>query len=176
LEKIDEQTGLVALILGLGSPMRPLRAGRRSRSENAQSVLRRPERLRAGACSIHPDDSVHFVVSTSAISRLGLHLSGLSEVSSTSDISNLLAQGVHLMQSWSDIIGYLAAILLVLTFFMRDMVQLRITAICSSIAWLVYGFLNALYPIIILHLVLAPLNAYRLWQSLRQPGSGRGVS
>jgi uncharacterized membrane protein (GlpM family) len=77
------------------------------------------------------------------------------------------------MQSWSDIIGYLAALLLVLTFFMRDMMQLRITAICSSIAWMVYGFSDALYPIIILHLVLGPLNAYRLWQSLQRPGSAQ---
>ena len=77
------------------------------------------------------------------------------------------------MQSWSDIIGYLAALLLVLTFFMRYMMQLSITAICSSIAWLVYGFSDALYPIIILHLVLAPLNAYRLWQTFQQPGSAQ---
>jgi hypothetical protein len=60
------------------------------------------------------------------------------------------------MPSWSEIVGYLGAFLLVLTFFMRDMVQLRITAICSSVAWLVYGFSDALYPINILHLVLAP--------------------
>jgi hypothetical protein len=79
------------------------------------------------------------------------------------------------MPSWSDIIGYLAAFLLVLTFFMRDMVQLRITAICSSIAWLVYGFSDALYPVIILHLVLAPLNAYRLWQTLKDKKDQRDI-
>jgi hypothetical protein len=71
------------------------------------------------------------------------------------------------MPSWSDIIGYLGAFLLVMTFFVRDMVQLRITAICSSIAWL--------YPIIILHLVLAPPNAYRLWQTLKDKKDQRDI-
>ena len=79
------------------------------------------------------------------------------------------------MPSWSDIIGYLGAFLLVMTFFVRDMVQLRITAICFSIAWLVYGFSDALYPIIILHLVLAPLNAYRLWQTLKDKKDQRDI-
>ena len=36
-------------------------------------------------------------------------------------------------------IGYFAAFLLVLTFFMRNMIRLRITAIYSSLAWLVSG-------------------------------------
>jgi CRP/FNR family transcriptional regulator, cyclic AMP receptor protein len=69
---------------------------------------------------------------------------------------------------WLDAIGYLAGFLLVLTFFMRRMVPLRIVAICSSVAWLVYGALGGLYPIIILHIVLLPLNIYRLWQALRE--------
>jgi hypothetical protein len=77
------------------------------------------------------------------------------------------------MHNWFDLVGYLAGILLVLTFFMRDMVQLRITAICSSIAWLAYGFSATLYPIIILHLILAPLNVYRLTQTLRRPRMAR---
>jgi CRP/FNR family transcriptional regulator, cyclic AMP receptor protein len=69
------------------------------------------------------------------------------------------------MHGWTDLIGYLAAVLLVLTFFMRNMVALRATAICSSLAWLAYGCVDALYPIIVLHLVLLPINSYRLWQA-----------
>jgi len=52
------------------------------------------------------------------------------------------------MHAWTDAIGYFAAFLLVLTFFMRSMIQLRVTAICSSLAWLVYGCADTLYPII----------------------------
>ena len=73
------------------------------------------------------------------------------------------------MHNWTDLIGYLAAFLLMLTFFMRSMVELRITAICSSFAWLTYGWLDTLYPIIALHLVLLPLNSYRLWQDVKRP-------
>ena len=70
------------------------------------------------------------------------------------------------MHAWTDAIGYFAAFLLVLTFFMRSMIQLRITAICSSLAWMVYGCADTLYPVIVLHSVLLPLNSYRLWQTL----------
>jgi CRP/FNR family transcriptional regulator, cyclic AMP receptor protein len=73
------------------------------------------------------------------------------------------------MHAWTDMIGYIAAVLLVLTFFMRNMVALRATAICSSLAWLAYGYIGTLYPIIVLHLVLLPINSYRLWQAVRQP-------
>jgi hypothetical protein len=48
-------------------------------------------------------------------------------------------------------------------------IRLRITAICSSLAWLVYGLVGTLFPIIILHSVLLPLNSYRLWQELHRP-------
>jgi hypothetical protein len=80
------------------------------------------------------------------------------------------------MHAWTDAIGYFAAFLLVLTFFVRSMIQLRVTAICSSLAWLVYGCADTLYPIIVLHSVLLPLNSYRLWQtgSAALAGSWRG--
>ena len=70
------------------------------------------------------------------------------------------------MHALTGAIGYFATFLLVLTFFMRSMIQLRIAAICSSLAWLVYGWADTLYPIIALHAVLLPFNSYRLWQDL----------
>jgi CRP/FNR family transcriptional regulator, cyclic AMP receptor protein len=73
------------------------------------------------------------------------------------------------MHGWTDIIGYFGAFLLVLTFFMSSMIPLRITAICSSLAWLTYGLVDTLYPIIVLHMILLPLNSYRLWQAVKQP-------
>ena len=73
------------------------------------------------------------------------------------------------MHTWTDVIGYFGAFLLVLTFFMRNMIHLRITAICSSLAWLIYGWADALYPIIVLHIVLLPINSFRLWEATRRP-------
>jgi CRP/FNR family cyclic AMP-dependent transcriptional regulator len=72
---------------------------------------------------------------------------------------------------WLDAIGYLAAVLTVLTFFMHRMVPLRLVAICYSVVWLVYGALASIYPVIVLHIVLLPLNTYRLWQARQRAQS-----
>lgn len=71
------------------------------------------------------------------------------------------------LPAWPEIVGYLAACLLMLTFFMRQMVPLRAVALASSAAWLTYGTADHIYPIVALHLVLIPLNGFRLFQSLR---------
>jgi CRP/FNR family transcriptional regulator, cyclic AMP receptor protein len=81
----------------------------------------------------------------------------------------LVGEDSFVMHAWTDLIGYLGGFLLVLTFFMTSMIPLRITAICSSLAWLAYGCADTLYPIIVLHCVLLPLNTYRLWESLNRP-------
>ena len=73
------------------------------------------------------------------------------------------------MHNWTDAIGYFGACLLVLTFFMRNMIHLRTTAICSSLAWLTYGWIDTLYPIIVLHVVSLPINSFRLWEAVRRP-------
>ena len=71
------------------------------------------------------------------------------------------------LHAWPEIFGYLAATLLLLTFFMRRMAALRAVAIASSLAWLVYGWADHLYPVFCLHTILLPLNGTRLYQALR---------
>ena len=66
--------------------------------------------------------------------------------------------------------------LLLLTFFMRQMVPLRAVAIASSMAWLVFGFGEHVVPVAALHVVLLPLNSYRLFQSMRDRGPGAGAA
>lgn len=61
-----------------------------------------------------------------------------------------------------DLIGYLASAAVLATFCMRDMTALRATAIASNVAFIAYGALAAVGPVLLLHLVLLPLNAYRL--------------
>ena len=63
--------------------------------------------------------------------------------------------------------GYVAALLVFLTFYMRTMIPLRIVGICSNCAFIAYGYLGGLYPVLILHLVLLPLNGLRLREMLR---------
>jgi CRP/FNR family transcriptional regulator, cyclic AMP receptor protein len=63
--------------------------------------------------------------------------------------------------------GYLAAALVFLTFYMKTMVPLRTIGICSNCAFIIYGYLGGLYPVLILHLILLPLNSLRLRQMLQ---------
>lgn len=71
------------------------------------------------------------------------------------------------MMHVAEIAGYLAALLAFLTFYMKTMIPLRIVGICTNCAFITYGYLDGLYPVLILHLVLLPLNAFRLREMLR---------
>lgn len=59
-------------------------------------------------------------------------------------------------------VGYLAASLVFATFYAKRMVPLRTLAIASNIAFMAYGYLDALWPILILHATLLPMNVIRL--------------
>jgi len=63
-----------------------------------------------------------------------------------------------------DVAGYVAAVLVFLTFYMKTMIPLRSVAIASNVAFLTYGYFASLYPVFLLHLVLLPLNVLRLRQ------------
>jgi hypothetical protein len=65
------------------------------------------------------------------------------------------------------VIGYCAAFLVFLTFATKTMVPLRILGIASNVFFIAYGYLQPAVPILVLHCVLLPLNAYRLHQMLR---------
>ena len=65
-------------------------------------------------------------------------------------------------------IGFIASGLVLATFGMKDMVNLRIVAICSNIAFIMYGFVLVLPPVLILHVMLLPLNGWRSMGVLKQ--------
>lgn len=65
-----------------------------------------------------------------------------------------------------EIIGYLAAALVFATFYMKTMIALRAVAVASNVAFIGYGYLGAMVPILILHAALLPLNLWRLKHSL----------
>jgi CRP/FNR family cyclic AMP-dependent transcriptional regulator len=66
-----------------------------------------------------------------------------------------------------DFIGLLASALVLLTFTMKAMVPLRIVALCSNCAFLIYAIELELVPVLVLHMSLVPINAWRLWQALK---------
>lgn len=72
---------------------------------------------------------------------------------------------------WVELAGYGAAALVFATFCMRTMLPLRLTAIASNLAFIAYGALGDLRPILLLHAVLLPVNVWRtveLWRLLRR--------
>jgi len=64
-------------------------------------------------------------------------------------------------------VGYIAAILTFSTFYMKTMSTLRIFGISSNIAFITYGIAIHAYPILILHIILLPLNGFRLYQVIK---------
>jgi len=66
--------------------------------------------------------------------------------------------------SFSEGLGYLASLLVFTTFYMKTMAALRLLAIASNFAFIGYGFLETLYPVLLLHLALLPMNVHRLVQ------------
>jgi len=68
---------------------------------------------------------------------------------------------------WVEIIGYVGALLTLGTYSMKRMIPLRVIGIASNIFFMAYGFLAPVYPQLVLHTVLLPLNALRL-REMRQ--------
>src|SRR3954453_21033320 len=64
----------------------------------------------------------------------------------------------------TDGVGFAAAGLVLATFCMRSMRALRWVAIASNLAFIAYGYLGHLAPVLLLHLLLLPVNGYRLAQ------------
>lgn len=64
-------------------------------------------------------------------------------------------------------VGYVACLLVLATFTMKSMRALRIVAIMSNIAFILYASLLELSPILALHAMLLPLNLFRLFQDLQ---------
>jgi CRP/FNR family transcriptional regulator, cyclic AMP receptor protein len=67
----------------------------------------------------------------------------------------------------AEILGYVASGLVLATFTMRTMVPLRILGISSNIAFIAYGFIAGVMPVMWLHAILLPLNIYRFIEMRR---------
>jgi hypothetical protein len=67
----------------------------------------------------------------------------------------------------NDVLGWAAALLTLMTFVCRDMRRLRLLALSANAAFIAYGALAQLLPVLALHLALVPVNLWRLNQTLR---------
>lgn len=68
--------------------------------------------------------------------------------------------------SWAEILGYFGASLTITVYSMKRMIPLRIIGIGANCVFIVYGFLAAVYPQMVLHAVLLPINVFRLREML----------
>jgi CRP/FNR family transcriptional regulator, cyclic AMP receptor protein len=70
----------------------------------------------------------------------------------------------------TDAMGYVAASLVLATFCAKQMVLLRALAISSNVAFITYGLAARLWPIVMLHAIMLPLNIIRLREAFDDPG------
>ncbi len=61
-------------------------------------------------------------------------------------------------------IGYFAALIGVAMFAVATMIPLRILGLVHNAASIVFGLLAGIYPTVVQHMILLPLNGYRLYQ------------
>ena len=78
--------------------------------------------------------------------------------------------------NWIELAGYAASALVFLTFYMKTMIPLRVIGILSNIAFMTYAIGGRLYPVLILHAILLPLNCLRLVQMRALIGKVRDAS
>jgi hypothetical protein len=70
------------------------------------------------------------------------------------------------MPPLNDVLGWSAAALTLMAFSCNDLVRLRYVALSANAAFIAYGLTAQLWPVLALHVVLVPINAWRLWQTL----------
>lgn len=63
-----------------------------------------------------------------------------------------------------DLLGYGASFAVLITFTMHSMKALRCVAILSNILFMLYGYLDTVYPVLVLHAILFPVNIVRLFE------------
>jgi CRP/FNR family cyclic AMP-dependent transcriptional regulator len=69
--------------------------------------------------------------------------------------------------SWTDVAGWSVSAAVLATFCMNTMIPLRVLAIISNVLFCLFGASAHIYPVLILHLILLPVNAMRLTQIWR---------
>jgi hypothetical protein len=68
-----------------------------------------------------------------------------------------------------DLLGYSASLAVLITFLMPSMSALRLIAIISNVLFVLYGYSKGIYPVLLLHTVLLPINTLRLIELRAKP-------
>jgi hypothetical protein len=65
---------------------------------------------------------------------------------------------VHLL----DLLGFAAAAAVLAGFCMNSIRHLRLAALASNVLFVIYGLFAHVYPVVILHIILVPINLQKL--------------
>lgn len=63
---------------------------------------------------------------------------------------------------WLDLLGFAAAAAVLAGFCMNSIRHLRMAALASNVLFVVYGVFAHIYPVVILHVILLPINLQKL--------------
>jgi hypothetical protein len=63
---------------------------------------------------------------------------------------------------WLDLLGFAAAAAVLAGFCMDSIRHLRMAALASNVLFLLYGLFAHIYPVVILHIILVPINLQKL--------------
>jgi hypothetical protein len=63
---------------------------------------------------------------------------------------------------WLDLLGFAAAAAVLAGFCMNTIINLRLAALASNFLFILYGLFAHIYPVIILHIILLPVNLLKL--------------
>jgi hypothetical protein len=66
--------------------------------------------------------------------------------------------------SWIDFLGFSAALSVLASFCMTRILALRAFALLRNVLFILYGSCAHIYPVLVLHIILLPVNLVRLHQ------------
>jgi hypothetical protein len=61
-----------------------------------------------------------------------------------------------------DFIGWVATILIIISFIFKDIYKLRLFSMIGAFVWIIYGIISVSYPIIFLNVVVAFIQVFWL--------------
>ena len=64
--------------------------------------------------------------------------------------------------AWIDFLGSSAAFSVIASFCMTTIVALRTLALLSNVLFILYGLCAHIYPVLVLHIILLPINLVKL--------------
>ena len=66
--------------------------------------------------------------------------------------------------SWVDGLGFCASLAVLASFCMSTIGALRTFALASNVLFITYGLLAHIYPVVLLHMILLPINLMKLYR------------